>query len=121
MSLEMDLYKTGYEMFFKPYQVLALKYLWTVPEGAKSLEAWNRVKAQPGGSISRASIINSLNEMVDNGMLDYVERTGKGGHHRIYRHRYSEEKLREFLASNFIGKLLKEFPKETRKAIETTS
>ena len=120
MSLEMDLSKTGYEMFFKPYQALALRYLWTVNSGAKSLEIWNHVKAQPRGFISRASIINSLNTIVDNGILDYEERTGKGGHHRVYRHRYSEAELREFLASSFIKKLLKEFPEETRKSIITT-
>ena len=119
MSLEMDLSKSGYEMFFKPYQVLALRYLWTAESGAKSLEVWNHVKAQPESSISRASIINSLNAMVDNGILDYVERTGKGGHHRIYRHRYSEAGLKEYLAACFIGKLLEEFPEETRKVIET--
>ena len=118
MSLEMDLSKTGYEMSFKPYQVLALRYLWTTKSGAKSLEVWNHVKAQPGGSISRASIINNLNAMVDNGILDYDEKTGTGGHHRVYRHRYSEAELKEYLASCIIRKLLKEFPEETRKVIE---
>ena len=115
----MDLSKTGYDMFFKPYQVLALRYLWTAESGAKSLEVWNHVKAQPGGSISRASIINSLNAMVDNGILDYVERTGKGGHHRVYSHRYTETQLKEYLVSQVIGKLLEEFPVETRKAVKT--
>ena len=120
MSLEMDLSKTGYEMFFKPYQVLALRYLWKKPDGGKSLEVWDHVKAQPGGSISRASIINSLNAMVDNGLLDYEEKTGKGGHHRVYRHRYSETELREHLASVFIRKLLEEFPEKTRRVVETS-
>jgi len=76
---------------------------------------WDHVKAQPGGSISRASIINSLNDLVDNGILDYEERTGKGGHHRIYSHRYSETEFREHLAAVFIEKLLEEFPMETRR------
>ena len=69
-------------------------------------------------SISRASIINSLNAMVDNGVLDYVERTGKGGHHRIYSHKYNETQLKEYLVSQVIGKLLEEFPEETRKAVK---
>ncbi|MFH2109726.1 MAG: hypothetical protein ABIJ47_00545 [Candidatus Bathyarchaeota archaeon] len=103
-------------MFFKPYQVLALNYLWTVPEGAKSKEVWLNANEQLEGLISRASVINSLNAMVDNGILDYEERTGKGGHHRVYHHRYSETQLKEHLASRFIAKLLEEFPKETRKA-----
>ena len=117
MSLEMDLSKTGYGMFFKPYQVLALRYLWTVREGANSREVWDHVNKKLQGSISRASIINSLNAMVDNGILDYDEKTGKGGHHRVYRHRYSETELREYLASLLIGKLLWEFPEETRRAL----
>jgi len=115
----MDLSKSGYEMFFKPYQVLALRYLWTAESGAISREIWDHVNEQLQGSISRASIINSLNAMVDNGMLDYVEGTGRGGHHRIYSHRYSETRLKEYLASRFIGRLLEEFPEETRKAVKT--
>jgi len=116
MPMEMDLSKTGYKMFFKPYQVQALRYLWTVKE-AKSKEVWDHVKGSVEGSISRASIINSLNAMVDNGILDYTENTGKGGHHRVYRHRYTEAQLKEYLASLFIGKLLWEFPEETRRAL----
>jgi len=48
--------------------------------------------------------------MVDKGILDYVERTGKGGHHRVYSHKYTEAQLKEYLASNIIKKLLKEYP-----------
>ncbi|MFH2110385.1 MAG: hypothetical protein ABIJ47_03880 [Candidatus Bathyarchaeota archaeon] len=73
----MDLSKTGYEMFFKPYQILALRYLWTVQEGANSREVWDQVNEKLQGSISRASIINGLNAMVDNGLLGY--RRGRGG------------------------------------------
>ena len=69
MSFEMDLSKTGYEMFFKPYQIQALHYLWTVEE-AKSVDVWNHVKALQEDGISRASIINSLNAMADNGILN---------------------------------------------------
>jgi len=117
MSLEMDLSKMGFEMFFRPYQVLILRFLWTADSSAKSLEVWNNIKAHYEGSISRASVINSLNAMVDKGILDYTEKTGKGGHHRVYRHRYSETKLREYLASCFISKLLEEFPDETRRTL----
>jgi hypothetical protein len=33
---------------------------------------------------SRASVINFLNDMVDEGVFDYEEKTGKGGYHRVY-------------------------------------
>jgi hypothetical protein len=55
--------------------------------------------------------------MVDNGILDYEEKTGKEGHHRVYRHKYNETEFREHLASVFIRKPLKEFPEETRRAL----
>ena len=117
MSFEMDLSKARYEMFFKPYQIKALRYLWTVEE-AKSVDVWNHVKMLQEGGISRASIINSLNAMADKGILSYVEHTGKGGHHRVYSHRFTEAQLKEYLASSIIVKLLKEFPVETRKAVK---
>ena len=41
-----------------------------------------------GVNISRASVIFFSNDMVDLGVFDYVERTGKGGHHRIYHPKY---------------------------------
>ena len=117
----MDLSKNGYEMFFKDYQIHALQYLWSVGGGI-SRDVWLQVNTRLEGSISRpsisrASIINYLNDMVDNGILRYEERTGKGGHHRIYYHNYNESQLREYLASKIITKLLREFPEETRKAV----
>lgn len=116
MPLSLDSEKQGLAMFFKDWQAESLRYLWSIqPEGANSRAVWLNVNESLERSISRASIINYLNAMVDNGMLDYEERTGKGGHQRVYRHRYSEAGLREFLASSFIKKLLEEFPDETRK------
>ena len=34
---------------------------------------------------ARLASIESLNRLVDDGLLTYGEGTGKGGHHRIYR------------------------------------
>ena len=36
-------------------------------------------------TISRASIIFEMNKMVDMGILTYRSKTGKGGHHKVYR------------------------------------
>ena len=74
----MDLSAKGFEMFFKPWQVDALKYLITIrPNGANSREVFFHVSNNL--EISRASIINFLNQMVDDGVLEYTETTGKGG------------------------------------------
>ena len=119
--MEMDLSKFGYEMFFKDYQIHALRYLWSIEGGANSRAVWEQVNRRLQGTISRASIINFLNNVVDEGILRYEERTGKGGHYRIYYHNYDETQLREHLANYIITRLFEEFPEETRKAIETTS
>ena len=53
-------------MFFKDWQVEALRYLWTEqPSGANSRAVWMNVNHSLQGSISRASIINHLNAMLD--------------------------------------------------------
>jgi len=118
VPLQLDTSKDGMEMFFKDYQVEALHYLWTVqPEGANSRAVWENVNQRLQGSISRASVINYLNAMVDEGLITYTEETGKGGHRRVYYMQYSEAAFKQQIAGQIIGKLLKEYPQETRKAL----
>ncbi len=120
MPFKLELDKKGFNMALKPYQVKALKYLWTVPDtGGSSKDVYDSVNTQlgEGKSISRASIINSLNALVDDGVLGFHEITGKGGHRRIYKPNYDESGFKEFLAKMAITKLLAEFPEETRKVL----
>ena len=118
MSLQLDTRKESLDMFFKDWQVEALRYLWRIqPEGANSRAVWTNVNDSLQGSISRASIINSLNDMVDEGLLTYTERTGKGGHQRVYYTKYGETEFKQHIAGLIIGKLLSEYPQETRKAL----
>jgi hypothetical protein len=70
-----------------------------------------------GKSISRASIINFLNDMVDEGVLDYVEESGKGGYHRVYSAKLDEVGFKRSLAESFVSSLMKDFPEETKKVI----
>jgi len=56
--------------------------------------------------------------MVDEGILNYTEKTDKGGHHRVYRLDLIEPELKQHLAKGFIDKLLAEYPTETRKTIK---
>ncbi len=73
MSLKMDLLERGLLMFFKDYQLDALKALWNSPEGMNSRQVWEAVGAT---RISRASIINFLEEAAENELLDKHEITG---------------------------------------------
>jgi len=119
MPLSLDSEKQGLAMFFKDWQGESLRYLWNIqPEGANSRAVWLNVNESLEGSISRASIINFLNDMVDKGLLNYTEKTGKGGHHRVYRIAFNEQEFKAHIAGSIISKLLIEYPEETRKALQ---
>lgn len=118
-----ETFENGLETIWKEYQVIVMQYLWSLEEeeGAGSGKCWeatNLMLEKSGKSISRASIIFFLNQMVDEGVLKYVERTGKGGHHRIYTPAFDEPGLKEYIANKIISKLFKVWPEATRKAIE---
>ena len=118
MPLTLDTGKENLEMLFKDWQVEALRYLWTIqPEGANSRAVWENVNHRIQGTISRTSVINYLNHMVDEELLTYTEATGKGGHQKIYRIRYTEQEFKQHVAGLVISKLLKEYPQETRKTL----
>ncbi|MFH0849840.1 MAG: hypothetical protein V1924_02735, partial [Candidatus Bathyarchaeota archaeon] len=72
MPLKIDTSEEDLRMILKDYQELALRYLWRLDgEGASSRDVWVQVnKDLKGmGSISRASIINFLDSMADEGIL----------------------------------------------------
>ena len=118
MPLSIDTGNIGLEMFFKPYQVEALRVLRNRgSEGANSRIVWNTVNETLPSPISRASIINSLNMMVDEGVLSFTERTGKGGHQRVYRLDMTWSELKMFLARIVIDKIMVEYPEESRRAV----
>jgi len=118
MPLQLDAGKESLAMFFKEWQAESLRYLWKIsPEGANSRVVNENVNKNLKDSISRASVINYLNHMVDEALLTYTETTGKGGHHRVYTIKYGETEFKQHIAGLIISKLLKEYPQETRKAI----
>jgi len=86
--------------------------------GRKHQNIWENLNESLQGSISRASIINHLNAMVDEDLLTYTEATGKGGHQRIYTIKYDETEFKQQIAGQIIGKLLKEYPQETQKVFQ---
>jgi hypothetical protein len=121
MPLTVDTSSEGLEMVLKDYQEAALRYLWRLDGGgASSRDVWVQVNEDLKGkrTISRASIINFLNSMVDEGVLNYTETTGKGGHRRIYSAKYDEAGFKEYIAKEVLGNLLRDFPEETRNAIQ---
>lgn len=117
-----DTKEEGFRTVVKDYQEVALRYLWRLDGGgASSREVWVNTNKElvgtPRGSISRASIINYLNDMVDEGVLSYTETTGKGGHRRIYSQKYDMAGTKHYLAKKVISKLHETWPEATREVI----
>jgi hypothetical protein len=121
MPLKIDTSEESLRMILRDYQEAALRYLWRLGgEGASSRDVCVQVNESLKGerTISRASIINFLNAMVDEGLLNYTEIMGRGGPRRIYSMKYDEAGFKEYVVRQVMGKLLSYFPEETRKAIE---
>jgi len=104
----------------RDYQEEALRFVWKSDAGVTSRETWNHVNEAFEGkkTISRASIINFLNGMVDEGVLNYVERSGKGGYHRVYIPKLDESGFKTALVESIISSLLRDFPEETNEVLK---
>ena len=118
-----DTSKQDIETVMRDYQALAMRFLWgSGKEGANSREIWlhvNKLLMEKGISISRASIINAMNAMVDAGVLNYTEKPGKGGYHRVYSPAFDEEGFKRHMAKTVISKLSDTWPDATREALTT--
>lgn len=120
MTLIFNPASDGLSKVFRDYQEEALRFVWERnKEGAISREVWSHTNDRlVGKTISRASIINFLNAMVDEGVLDYDERTGKGGYHRVYRPKLNETAFKKYVAQTVISSLMKDFPAETKEVLK---
>ena len=118
MTLIFNPANDGLSKIFRDYQQEALKSLWKNSEkGLTSREVYEYANGKIDGSISRASIINFLKAMADEGVLKYTERTGKGGYRRVYTPRLNESEFKIYVAQIMIASLVKDFPEETKTAI----
>jgi len=114
-KITIDLSQEGLAMILKDYQEIVMKLLWNTDKSQSSRDVWIHVNEQleeSGGrasnkrsDISRASIINFCNAMVDEGILGFSEITGKGGHRRLYYAQLNEgqmwAKLTEIIHDRF--------------------
>jgi len=117
--IEFDTGETGLRAVLKDYQEIALRTLWDSKEGFGSGAVWDRVNAELKlGTISRASVINFLEDMREAGVLKGVERTGKGGYHWIYSPAMDEAGFKQYIARTILESLLRDFPEETAEAVK---
>ena len=85
--MKLDTTKSGLYTLFKPYQGMLLEHIWGLNKyekvGVNSNRAHKFIQTTTDKK-SRASVIFFLNDLVEERVLGYDDRTGKGGHHRVY-------------------------------------
>jgi Fe2+ or Zn2+ uptake regulation protein len=118
-----DASKQGLRAVLKGWEEQALRVFWENPGGEfSSKEVCIRVNERlGGGSISRASIINFLEEMTSAGILRKREITGKGGYRGIYSQAMNESGFRAFIAETMIECLMRGFLEETKEVVRYLS
>ena len=119
MPLVIDPSKNGFEKVLRDYQIEALNMVWKSGEsGTTSREVYQYVNgALQGKTVSRASIINFLNSMCEEGVLNYEEETCKGGMRRKYSPGLDKSEFKTYIATSVMGSLMKDFPNETLNAM----
>ncbi len=119
-SFKFDPTKHELRKTLKEYEEAGLRYVWSIgEEGVGSGKTWVAVneKLDPEKRVSRASVIFFLNRMVDQGVLDYRSATGKGGHHRVYFPVLDERGYKKFLLKTMVESMRRDFPEETKEAL----
>jgi len=72
-------------------------------------------------TISRASIIFELNKMVDVGVLAWRDKTGKGGHHRIYRLAMTPHELEVYVVGILLKSLKDTWPRAFSEGLDVVN
>ncbi len=119
-GFKFDHEKEGLGKTLKEYEEVVLRHVWSIGEdGVGSGKIWAITNERLGSdkTISRASVIFFMNRMVDQGVLNYRNATGKGGHHRIYFPLLDEKGYKKHLLKTIVESLMRDFPEETREAL----
>ena len=111
--MKFDMSEKGLLTLFKPYQAALLEHIWELNNpgriGITSGQAYEFMKDHPD-SKSRASLIFFLNDMVEEGVLEYEEESGKGGYHRVYYPKMNREQFARHVVVTINKKLNEVFP-----------
>jgi len=116
--MKFDTSKDGLFTMFKPYQAALLEHVWGLNSetktGITSSQAYTFLLETGDSELkkSRASVIFSLNDMVDDGILEYEEESGKGGYHRVYYPKMDREEFGKHVKKTITDKLAEVFPSE---------
>lgn len=111
--MKFDTSKKGLLTLFKPYQAALLEHIWELNNprktGITTGQAHKFLQDHPD-SKSRTSVTFFLDDMVEDGVLDYEEESGKGGYHRVYYPKMSREQFAQHVVETITDKLNEVFP-----------
>jgi len=82
---KLDLSREGDQILFKEYHKAIIDLLLEDPDKGFPSGEMHEAVLEKGIKISRASVIFYLDFLADDGLVSWIEKTGKGGHHRIYK------------------------------------
>lgn len=121
MPVVVDPAKEGFEKVLMDYQIEALNSVWGNPsKGVTSRDVFQAVNESLEGvkTVSRASIINFLNEMCDDKVLNYEEETCKGGLRWKYYPNLDEKGFKKYIVKVVFESLVKDFPEQTMEVLK---
>ncbi len=115
MRIVLDTCRDGLEKVLRDYQIKVLEVIWGNPDrGLTSREIHDHVnKILRSRAVSRASIINFLNEMCEHNIIKYEAERCKGGARRKYFPMLDEEGFKRYIARRVFESLMKDFPEQT--------
>lgn len=114
--MKFDTSREGLHTLYKPYQAAILEHIWdlNIEDRTGMTSAQVHVFLQQTGvrelMRSRASVTFFLDDMVEEGVLGYEERSGKGGYHRVYFPAMDREQFADHVVETITNKLREVFP-----------
>ena len=111
----------GLRKVLKDYEELALRYFWDEKaEDVGSKDVWNYVSKKLGKdkTISRATTIQFLKAMDEEGVLESREVNGKGGYPPQYTSKMDKKEFTKNIVRTIIDSLMRGFPQETMEVLK---
>jgi Fe2+ or Zn2+ uptake regulation protein len=89
---KIDTGQSGMLAVMKPYQYRTITMIIERKRGVKTSDVHSQLEFE-GIKISRASVINYMAKLAEEGVISFVEESGKGGFHRVYSAKLSLDEI----------------------------
>ena len=109
--MKFDTSKDGLNTLVHPYQVALIERIWEINKDSRTgltsglAHQFIQQNDDPELRKSRASVIFFLNDMVDEGILTYEEKSGKGGYHKVYYPKMNRDQFEKYVTKTITDKL----------------